>query len=534
MQDRWRWPAGMLAIGMGTLLWVTPAVYSVDPPTLEDEIEAAVQKGIVWLVAQQQPDGGWGSWDRVAYTGLAVLKLETRAIELGMEPLDPAYEYSAQVKAGLEFLTGPGNFHTSPVAPGEPDGNGNGTRAYFTDTGWHQIYQTGIAMMALSASGQPVPHAKYVADAVDYLAWAQQGPACGVHYGGWHYDPSAVPEFCDSDNSNSGYATLGLGYAAASPPWGFAVPVPASLKAALSVWIDVMQDDVNGDPDDGGSWYNPGWPGSPWVNILKTGNLLYEMCVAGDPPTATRIDDAVAYIVRHWNAPGGCDVGWKDHRQAMFAMMKGLEIWGIDLLDLDGDTVPETAWFDVVARHLLDTQQGDGSWPWDCWGDPVLSTCWAMLTLERAIPPKVIPIPFDIKPTSCPNPVNRTAKGLLPAAIPGTADLDVMQIDPASVVLLIKVGAADPVEVPVLRWWWEDVATPYEPFTGKEVNAHACTWAGPDGIVDLTLKFDVVPVNAALAGASVGDVLVVKLTANLLEEFGGIALEGEDVIVIVK
>lgn len=531
MQDRWRWPAGMLAMSVGALLWATPTVYSVDPPTLEDEIEVAIQRGIVWLVAQQQPDGGWGSWDRVGYTGLALLKLETRAIELGMKPLDPEYEYSAQVEAGLRFLTLPANFHTSPVAPGEPDGNGNGARAYFTDTGWHQIYQTGIAMMALSASGEPVPYAKYVQDAVDYLAWAQQGSGCGPDTGGWHYDPLAGPPGCASDNSNSGYATLGLGYAAASPPWGFAVPVPASLKAALSVWIDVMQDDVNGDPDDGGSWYTPYYP---WVNILKTGNLLYEMCVAGDQPTATRIGDAVAYIVRHWNDADYCGAGWRDHRQAMFAMMKGLEIWGIDLLDLDGDTEPETAWFDVVARHLLDTQQGAGSWPWDCWGDEVLSTCWALLTLERAVPPKTIPIPFDVKPTSCPNPVNRTSKGVVPAAIPGTADLDVMQIDPASVVLLIKVGEADPVEVPVLRWTWEDVATPFEPFVGKEVAALNCTWLGADGVVDLALKFDSPAVGAALAGASVGDVLVVKVTANLLEEFGGTQLVGEDIIVIVK
>jgi hypothetical protein len=478
----------------------------------------------------------------VGHTGLAVLKLETRAIELGLKPLDPAYEYAVQVQAGLEFLTSPANMHVDPVAVGEPDGNANGSRVSFTDTTFHHVYQTGIALMALSASGEPVPYAKYAQDAVDYLAWAQEDIDCGVHYGGWHYDPGTLPPGeCDSDNSNSGYATIGLGYAESAPPWGFGITIPASLKAALSVWVDVMQDDVNGDPNDGGSWYNPGpgWEGTPWVNILKTGNLLYEMGLTGDDQTVQRVKDAVDYIERHWADPYFCvqpgdDTGWLDHRQAMFAMMKGLTALGIEMLDLDGDAVPETEWFDPVATHLVATQNADGSWPPDCWAGQVLSTCWALLTLERAVPEFEIPVPFDIKPTSCPNPINRTSKGLLPAAILGTADLDVTQIDPATIVLVVKVGDADPVEIPVVRWWWEDVATPYEPFVEKEAVKEACTWLGPDGYLDLTLKFDSEAVNAALSGVAVGDVLVIKVTGTLLEEFGGTTIVGEDVVWIVK
>jgi hypothetical protein len=63
-------------------------------------------------------------------------------------------------------------------------------------------------------------------------------------------------------------------------------------------------------------------------------------------------------------------------------------------------------------------------------------------------------INVDIKPGTCPNPVNVKARGVLPVAILGTADFDVTTIDPASVRLE---GVAP------IRWALEDVATPVPP-----------------------------------------------------------------------
>ncbi len=81
----------------------------------------------------------------------------------------------------------------------------------------------------------------------------------------------------------------------------------------------------------------------------------------------------------------------------------------------------------------------------------------------------------------------------------------------------------------------EDVSTPFEPFKGKQ-DAFDCTDGGPDGFVDLTLKFATQEVVAALGAVSDGDVLVLGLTGNLKAEFGGasILVLGEDVVVIVK
>jgi len=490
-----------------------------DACELEGLIEHAVVDGLVWLAARQNSDGSFGgNWcDSVAVTGLAVTKVADRAVDLGFDPTDPDFEYAELVTDALEFIASQAQVHPiEPQAAGNPDSNGNGIGVYFAPCGYHHIYNTGIALMALAASGRPDLYGLMVQDAIDFTAWAQADEACGIHRGGWRYNPNE----CSSDNSNSGYATLGLGFAAAPPPFGFGLTVPDFVKTELSLWIDVIQDDVNGDADDGGSWYDPSWP---WVNILKTGNLIYEMGLVGDTAETPRVQDAVDYIERHWSDPGSGGAGWRDHRQAMFAMMKGLQAMGVDFLDLDGDGVAEHDWFAEVAQHLLDTQNPDGSWPADYWADALMSTAWALITLEKGVPTFEIPVALDIRPTSCPNPLNVGAKGVVPVAILGTADFDVTQVDPATVTLA---------GVPPLRWTLEDVATPFEPLLGKEA-ADECTTAGPDSVLDLTFKFDALALAAALGPVTDGDVLVLSLEGNLLEEFGGTPIVGEDVVVII-
>jgi hypothetical protein len=46
-----------------------------------------------------------------------------------------------------------------------------------------------------------------------------------------------------------------------------------------------------------------------------------------------------------------------------------------------------------------------------------------------------VAVPVDIKPTSCSNPLSTASRGLLPIAILGTAEFDVLRVDPATVAL---------------------------------------------------------------------------------------------------
>ena len=124
-------------------------------------------------------------------------------------------------------------------------------------------------------------------------------------------------------------------------------------------------------------------------------------------------------------------------------------------------------------------------------------------------------VSVDIKPGSCPNPLNVKSFGVLPVAILGTEDFDVSLIDPASI-QLNGVGA--------IRSSLEDVATPM-----LGVSDCDCIEEGPDGFIDLTLKFKTQEIVEALGEVEHGDVITLKLTGV---GFGEIPIEGADCIII--
>jgi len=130
-------------------------------------------------------------------------------------------------------------------------------------------------------------------------------------------------------------------------------------------------------------------------------------------------------------------------------------------------------------------------------------------------------VPVDIKPESCPNPLNVNSQGVLPVAILGADDIDVTNFAASTITLE---------GVQPLRSELEDVATPFVPFIGKS-DALDCTDEGPDGFVDLTFKFDTQEIVAALGGVNDGDVLVLQLTGFTN---GGNPIQGEDVVIIIK
>jgi hypothetical protein len=157
------------------------------------------------------------------------------------------------------------------------------------------------------------------------------------------------------------------------------------------MWIDYVQTDQLGGATDGGSGYTD--PNS-WVNILKTGNLLSEMALFGNTQATQRVKYAIEYMGRTWNNPSW-DPGWgkgmsSQDYQSCFTTMKGFQALGITMIDTDGDTVPDTDWYADMSTAIVNSQNADGSWPSDNWGDPQLATCWALLTLEKAAPPALI------------------------------------------------------------------------------------------------------------------------------------------------
>jgi hypothetical protein len=394
-----------LVAGVLTTVGLTPSMAQAATPA---EIDAAIEAGLQWLAAHQNADGSWVGGYNVARTGLAVLKFETHATFMGMSPFDPAYVYSGNVQAGLDYIFN--NCHSVAIGlqdGNDPDTNGNGigVKAHHPGNSSHEMYEVGIALMAISASQSPDRvvggagsqagrrYEDVAQDIVDFIAWAQRD-AAGCSEGGWRY----TANYGDSDNSISGYVTLGLHYAVSGPPWGFGLTVPAWVYGQLNTFVGNVQDPVNGEQRDGGSWYVP--CASDWVNILKTGNLLSEMALVGDTQATGRVQDALDYMERHWNDPNP-DPGWKGfaqpHYQACFTTMKGFQALGIEEIEVGGSPVN---WYDEMADAIVNSQNPDGSWPVDSWGDSQLTTCWAMLTLQKAAPPAL-----ELEPAIDTNPV---------------------------------------------------------------------------------------------------------------------------------
>ncbi len=367
------------------------------------EIGESIDDGIDWLVSVQNADGSWGPGgsDRFGTTGLILVKLEDRAFELGYDgPFDPEYPLKENVEDGLDYLLPyAGTVAITPQVAGDPDTDGDDLGVSVGGN----VYNTGILMMAISANRDPTQvvasgplagwtYGDVLQDMADWMAYAQTDT--GDRAGGWYY--GAQSPGSSADQSNAGYAVLGLLYAV-NPLYGYESDVPSFVEDQLDNWIDHIQSDwdpagVNPDWDGGSGYTAP----DNWVNSLKTGNLLTQMAFVGDDSSDERVQEAFNYIGRHWAEDWvqGWGMSGNVQYQATYCLMKGFETMGTPL-----DGVPGvTDWYDDVATEIIDEQNADGSWPTSPayigasgvpshWVSSELSTAWALLTLERFAPP---------------------------------------------------------------------------------------------------------------------------------------------------
>jgi hypothetical protein len=208
-------------------------------------------------------------------------------------------------------------------------------------------------------------------------------------------------------------------------------------------------------------------------------------------------------------------------------------------ISVNGEFLKETVWPEepwIIGPVFLGIGADEGT----AWYDDICVSS----------SPAAVPLSADIKPGSCPNPLNlsmrdgtdgiittnhgdehtineeesafkaapdgSSSRTVIPVAVLGTDELDVYEIDRASLTLA---------GVSPMRSAFEDVSTPM-PAGAAECE---CNTLGPDGLTDLTLKFDKAAIIAALGSVSDGQVVPLALAGEMMD---GTAIEGQDCVVI--
>jgi|Deesub1362A_J573_1020465.scaffolds.fasta_scaffold15234_2 hypothetical protein len=191
--------------------------------------------------------------------------------------------------------------------------------------------------------------------------------------------------------------------------------------------------------------------------------------------------------------------------------------------NLDACTIvrsPEGTWFTINRRTkelvTIDITTGTVSSVIGKLGPNVSKNiCATGFAPER---PFTVKVSIDIKPQSCPNPLNTNSHGVLPVAILGDENLDVTFIDPDS----IQLEGVAPIRNSI-----EDVSVP---IMDKRYECD-CITGGQDGFDDMVFKFDVQEIMDALGDITDGEELVLTLTGNLLD---GTSIIGEDCVIVIS
>ena len=236
----------------------------------------------------------------------------------------------------------------------------------------------------------------------------------------------------------------------------------------------------------------------------------------------------------------------------------GINSYGIDFFTYDGvmtnvavhntNISGHTASGGIKNRNIVATAIVDGTGNW--WGDasgPFHSTLnpgglgdavfedpinnvhfdpWLSKLANCEIQKQQINI--DIKPKHCPNRLklnddvdssSDVEKADLKVAILGTQDFQVSTVDIGTIML----NGVTPVKSE-----FKDVTAP-----AFKIEPCDCEKLDEDTYKDLVLKFNKQDIIATLGAVNDGEQKILTLTGNLLEEFGGTAIEGKDCVLIV-
>ncbi len=367
-------------------LSATPHLRAEIPLSVRREGEAALNRGMDWLIARQNEKGHWSSPDWPALTALPVWALS----------LSPRRESEA-VNKGVDYLLSHAKENGAIYVPPREDVRGGGK----------PNYNTAIAMVALHLSGREDarPH---VMRAREYIANTQHLEG-DVYFGGFGYD--AETDRAYADLSNTYIAAEAMRLTEDVEDFRTEGERVDFNRAALADFVSRTQnrpesnnaDWVSDHPDDvGGFAYHPesargltrvdedgkvtfrSFGSMTYAGMLS---LIYADVDRNDP----RVRSAADWSVRHWTVEENPGFGQEGYYYFMNVLTKSLAAFGQDILRREDGS--EINWRLEVINRLTSLQRidenGNGYWVnennryWE--GNPDLVTAYTLIALQVAL-----------------------------------------------------------------------------------------------------------------------------------------------------
>lgn len=361
-----------------TFVAAAPAV--VPASDLEIRARKSLERGLDYLIGQQQTNGVWSNAE---FPALSALPLWALAIA-GRSQDGAAMSRAATFIA--DCVQPDGGIYR--VVPGRRGGS-LGT------------YNTAICMTALHYLGRS-DDVRIIQQARGYVAETQL-LGDDEYRGGFGYEKNSGQPYADLNNTAWALSAMRVTQdVEESRPAGEA-RVDVDWNAALA-FANRMQLDTNtANADDAGGFiYKPADPnkagvatnaatGRPYLrsfgSVTYSGllSLIYAQVGRSDP----RVVSAVDYARRHWTVDENPGMGQQGVFYYYTIMARSLATTGLRELPSVTEGGAPVPWRDELLAKLLSLQQEDGSWAnsnnrfWE--NDPALATAYALLALEYAL-----------------------------------------------------------------------------------------------------------------------------------------------------
>jgi squalene-hopene/tetraprenyl-beta-curcumene cyclase len=342
-------------------------------------VHASIQKGLAFLIAGQQADGGWEAFGK-SNPAITSLVIKALAQDADYGPNHPA------VRRGLESI----------LRHVQRDGG------IYVDGEEMPNYHTSVALMALAAMKDSALGAR-IKEAQAFLKKLQWDEGEGLEasnawYGGAGYGKSKRP-----DLSNTQFMLEALHDS------GLSADDPVYQKAMVFVSRCQMLDKTNDQPfaresGDGGFVYSPANGGESkagteveadrprlrsYGSMTYAGfkSLLYAKVDRDDP----RVKAAVDWIRRYYTLDHNPNMPGAQSREGLYyyfyIFARAMRAWGQESVN-DAGGLPHS-WRNELCEKLLSLQRDDGSWvnEADRWyeGNPHLVTAYAILAMQTAL-----------------------------------------------------------------------------------------------------------------------------------------------------